>query len=175
MASGNSNNGDQIAQSLRQATQLLLRAAEQLQQNPPPVTPPAAPPRSSPASSSSIVRPRITNFQPVRRRTSVPRFRPYQQQVHKKWQHTFVCLSQVDQFFPPDTNDRVRLVQAGLGEKKISVNPDGTAENLHAAVLDTYPCLRDGGGYEFMKIDESSRKCFSVVPPSSRWLHPTLS
>lgn len=79
---------------------------------------------------------------------------------------TYVCLPlQVHQFFPPDTADRVRLVQAGLGEKKISCSLEATAEELHRALLEAYPRLRSGGSYEFLKIDERSRKSFSVVPP----------
>ena len=163
---GSGDQSESVAQSLRQATQLLLRAAERLEQTPSvaPSATSSAPSVDAPGSSSSGsgARPRVP-FLPARRR-NVPKYRPYLTTLNKKWQHTFVCLSQVHQFMPPDTADRVRLVQAGLGEKKISCSLEATAEELHQTLLEAYPRLRNGGGYEFLKIDEGSRKSFSVVP-----------
>ena len=77
----------------------------------------------------------------------------------------FVCLSQVGQFIPPDTADRVRLAQAGLGEKRVSCDYDSGVDELHQELLSTFPPLRGGGGYEFLKLDEASRRQLSVVPP----------
>ena len=48
-------------------------------------------------------------FQPLRHTRRLSKKRPYHT---KKWQHVFVCLSQVGQFMPPDTTERVRLAQA---------------------------------------------------------------
>ena len=68
---------------------------------------------------------------------------------------------------PPDTGERVRLVQAGLGETLISITLDTSAEELHDALMYAFPRLGKGGGYEFLKLDDASRKLLSVVPPPS--------
>ena len=83
----------------------------------------------------------------------------------KMWQHSFVCLAKVKQFIPPDTSERVTLVQAGLGEKRLSCSLDCGADELHEVILSTFPRLRKGGGYELLKLDEASRKQLNVVPP----------
>ena len=179
-----------VAQSLRQATQLLLQAAERLDPQPSPV-PSVGLPRTSTnnSQSGSALREcigslrssrsgsnshslRITNgssstsaqslFQPLRHTRGLLKKRPYS---GKKWQHVFVCLSQVGQFIPPDTADRVRLAQAGLGEKRISCSYDGSVDELHQELLSAFPPLRGGGGYEFLRLDEASRRQLSVVPP----------
>ena len=160
-----------VAQSLRQATQLLLRAVERLDSTAttPSSTPRSTPPTSAPAATAHIPSRSTTAssvqnaiFRPSRRR-DYRRSRPYD--ATKKWQHSFVCLAQVGQYLPPDTADRVRLVQAGLGEKKISCGVDAGPEELHQELLASFPRLKSGGGYECLKLDECSRKTLSVVPP----------
>ena len=101
-------------------------------------------------------------FQPLRHTRRLSEKRPYHT---KKWQHVFVCLSQVGQFMPPDTTERVRLAQAGLGEKRICCSYDSGVDELHQELLAAFPPLRGGGGYEFLKLDEACRRQLSVVPP----------
>ena len=105
-------------------------------------------------------------FQPLRHARRPFKQRPY---YRKKWQHEFVCLSQVGQFIPPDTVDRVRLAQAGLG---VSCDYDSGVDELHQELLSTFPPLRGGGGYEFLKLDEASRRHLSVVPPPTGGYSP---
>ena len=144
-----------VAHSLRQATQLLLQAAERLESSSStpirdaPGTESAVgpspsrmalrkcldslrsssshPPRNLPCAGSSSSATGTTPrplFQPLLHSRRRPlKYRPYSK---KKWQHVFVCLSQVGQYIPLDTADRVRLVQAGLGEKRGSCGLEGT-------------------------------------------------
>ena len=114
----------------------------------------------------------MSMFQPLqhsRRRYLPKKYRPYSE---KKWQHVFVCLAQIGQFIPPDTADRDRLVQAGLGEKRISCSLEASVEELHQELLAAFPRLRKGGGDEFLKLDETSRKCLTVVPPPAGGYNP---
>ena len=201
-----------VAQSLRQATQLLLLAAERLDASDSLSTCAHDTPRTEPASETSQPRPALREcldslrddrssssrrpshnhpgtpassvssanggtpvplFQPLqhsRRRHWTKKYRPYSE---KRWQHVFVCLSQVGQFIPPDTADRVRLVQAGLGEKRVSCGWGSGVDELHRELLSAFPRLRSGGGYEFLKIDEASRRHLSVVPPPAGGYSPT--
>lgn len=87
-------------------------------------------------------------------------------------QHAFVCLSQIGQYIPPDTADRVRLIQAALGEKRVSCSLESRGTELHEEFLSAFPRLRDGGGYEFLKLDEGSRKCLNVVTPPTGGYNP---
>ena len=187
-----------VAESLRQATQLLLQAAERLKQTPSPSQDAQRADSATVTASGTVSRPRsalrecvyslrrdrhssspslsrtdsttsgcntMSLFQPLqssRHRYSSKKYRPYSE---KKWQHVFVCLAQVGQFIPLDTADRVRLVQAGLGEKRISCALEAGAEELHQELLVAFPRLRNGGGYEFLKLDEANRKSLTVVPP----------
>lgn len=194
-----------VAQSLREATQLLLLAAERL--DPSGSRPHDSTRGDSVAGPSRSVRECLRSdsirdnsnsrfsrstpttgsttsatgdtplplFQPLqhrsrRRHMTAKKYRPYSE---KKWQHAFVCLSQVGQFIPPDTADRVRLVQAGLGERRVSCSLESSAEALHQELLSAFPRLRDGGGYEFLKLDETSRKQLSVVPPPLGGYNPS--
>ena len=38
------------------------------------------------------------------------------------WKHCFVCLGRVGQTMVPDASERIHLLQAGLGEKKLCVD-----------------------------------------------------
>ena len=157
-----------VAQSLRQATQLLLQAVERL--GPTTAATSAATPATAATAATSLPSRGEFNsfyrsnslFRPSRQR--LRRRRPYEAAV-KRWIHTFVCLVQVGQYLPPDTAGRVRLVQAGLGEKRVMCDFDAGADELHEALLSTFPRLKMGGGYECMKIDESSWKSLTVVLP----------
>lgn len=80
-------------------------------------------------------------------------------------------LSQVGQFISPDTADRVHLVQAGLGKKLVSCS-ESSADELHQKLLSAFPRLHGGGGYEFLKLDEASRRQLSVVPPFAGRCNP---
>ena len=43
------------------------------------------------------------------------------------------------------------LIEAGLGEKKLVIVKNKDAEYLRDALLEHYPKLKDGGGYELMR------------------------
>ena len=164
-----------VAQSLRQATQLLLRAVEHLDSTPGTIPRPTPAPTNARIPSGSGLRQTATESSTSSVRNSLfrpsylrgrdrRRHRPYDTAA-KRWHHSFVCLAKVGQYLPPDTADRVRLVQAGLGEKRITCGVDSGPEDLHQELLAGFPRLKNGGGYEYLKLDECGRKTLTVVPP----------
>ena len=112
------------------------------------------------ASQSAVFQPT-----PLRYRSKLGKKKKDSFSGGKRWQHAFVCLALVGQYIPPDTADRVRLVQAGLGEKRVRCELESSAEELHETLMCTFPRLRSGGGYEFLKLEEASRRQLAVVPP----------
>lgn len=75
------------------------------------------------------------------------------------WRHKFVCLAYRDQCRIPTTDvDKDELYQAGLGEKEVSfpcLDMDGTA--FKGLLYETFPRLRDGGGFTLLKGLPNSR------------------
>ena len=69
------------------------------------------------------------------------------------WEHTFVCLSYMDQLKIPTTDfEKDALLKSGLREQTIqfsSINID--ADEFKTIIFDTFPKLLDGGGYMFYK------------------------
>ena len=62
------------------------------------------------------------------------------------------------------------LFKAGLGEKEIEFNNlDASPEEFREVILNAYPKLRDGGGYQFLKCPSNSRnlECLSLLTMSS--------
>ena len=75
------------------------------------------------------------------------------------WTHTFYCLSQAGQGFIPSTNEeRDLLMEAGLGEKKITIpDLDVSGDNFRTILYDAYPKLKHAGGYTFAKCKANSK------------------
>ena len=69
------------------------------------------------------------------------------------WQHNFVCLAYRDQEKIPTTDyDKEELFQAGLGEKEILfASIDMSASDFKGLLMESFPKLKDGGGYQLLK------------------------
>ena len=80
----------------------------------------------------------------------------------KIWEHQFVCLASKTQCGPPD---RGNLMQAGLGGKTLSFVDTCDAEMFHEDLLDAFPKLRTGGGYELLRTNERNNRSLDVIPP----------
>ena len=61
----------------------------------------------------------------------------------------FHCTGQ--SHIPASENEKDELRSAGLGSKDITLCIDANYEEFQAAILDTFPRLKDGGGYRFLK------------------------
>ena len=75
------------------------------------------------------------------------------------WTHPFVCLSDRFKRKPPKAAwERQALHEAGLGEKKILfTNVDCNAEDYREKLLEEFPKLKDGGGFELLRCSANSR------------------
>ena len=80
----------------------------------------------------------------------------------KTWSQTFICLSCPDQNEPPDSKTRAKLQPAGLGAKRLSLFQDGDPEELHEELVQQYPKLSSGGGYELLHA--SSNRKLEIIP-----------
>lgn len=77
-----------------------------------------------------------------------------------------MCLDRVDAERVPTTrSEKVTLEEAGLGEKSISF-PDLECDHkaFHSTVLETFPKLREGGGYEMLRCKPASRDLVLMGP-----------
>ena len=78
---------------------------------------------------------------------------------HKRtsaWRHKFVCLARQGQNHPPLCEaDKDELFAASLGEKEIDL--DASSEEFQEILLQAFPQLGEGGGYQFLKCLPNSR------------------
>lgn len=61
------------------------------------------------------------------------------------------------------------LLRAGLGRKQLSLPESGTSREVHSAILQAFPRLGHGGGYELLRVGDSGgeRNMLKVIvsPP----------
>ena len=60
--------------------------------------------------------------------------------------------------------DHAHLLQTGLGDKNISIIETADTEDLYFDLLEAFPKLRSGGGYEVMKPSDRSNRSLDVIP-----------
>ena len=80
------------------------------------------------------------------------------------WTHNFFCLSEVnDKKVPTSTIAKNMLILAGLGEKRVTIsNTDCGAKEFYEDLFSEFPKLRQGGGVEFLKCTQSTRKLETI-------------
>ena len=76
------------------------------------------------------------------------------------WRHRFVCLATRDQEKIPTTDcEKEILYQAGLGEKEVSFKSlELDTDEFKEVLLNTFPTLKHGGGFQLLKCIPNSRK-----------------
>ena len=76
------------------------------------------------------------------------------------WTQKFICLNSTSADRAPTTqSEKLMLEDAGLGEKTIVVpDLDCSQGTFHQVLLDAYPKLGDGGGYELLRCKPKSRE-----------------
>ena len=75
-----------------------------------------------------------------------------------------MCLSDTAQVrVPTSQSAKIILEEAGLGEKKITVPGDCSSEHFRELLLETYPKLAVGGGFELLRCLANSRD-LEVIP-----------
>lgn len=75
------------------------------------------------------------------------------------WTHKFVCLSTTNADRVPTSKlGRLALQEAGLGDKTITVpNINCNPGDFRLLLLEAYPKLQSGGGFELLRCKKQSR------------------
>lgn len=117
-------------------------------------------------SSSYHFEERFNIFRPqsICRKHSLSLTRKSRKRKLQLWEHAFCCLASTDEDSPPSAMERARLMQAGLGEKKLSFMENADAEDIHHDLIETFPKLRMGGGYELLCTSERNTRLLDVIP-----------
>ena len=98
--------------------------------------------------------------------TSTPRWRPYK--IKDTWTHQFMCLSDKDQETIPSREEKYRLNNAGLGEKKVVFSDNrGSWEHVKSVLENDFPKLKDvNGAFEIVRSSGNRRSLDLVSIPA---------
>lgn len=116
------------------------------------------------ARNNSIAAEQRHNF--GKRRCSTSRHKQTKRfKTNNSWTHKFYCLSGTDQDrVPSSTLEKNALVLADLGEKKVTIpDVDCDIAEFNEALLQAFPKLQYGGGFEILKCTSSTRK-LEIIP-----------
>lgn len=82
------------------------------------------------------------------------------------WTHKFSCLALVGQDRVPTTEmEKDELLEAGLGEKDILFEDlSMSAEEFRDVILQNFPRLTYGGGFQFFKCLPNTRRLDALSP-----------
>ncbi len=86
--------------------------------------------------------------------------------VSASWTHKYVCLSSTDvNRVPTSQLEKLVLEEAGLGEKTVTI-PDVscTPEEFRCILLEAFPKLDRGGGFELLRCKPQSRELMLIGP-----------
>ena len=171
------------ADRLEKTRELLLQAVESLRDSTSSAPPPSpernsAPPNASQASGcgerASVIgeRNRLFNFGFLKKvgtgggkSTSRGVKMPKSKKRLNSWNHDFVCLTSTMQSKPPTSFETGELMRGGLGKKQLTLfEHDGPSE-LHGEIMLAFPKLKEGGGYELLRIGGSGdRNTLQLIP-----------
>jgi len=99
-----------------------------------------------------------------RRRNTASLTNPAKKLKTMSWTHNFFCLSEIDEEKVPTTNvGKNALILAGLGEKRVTIpDIDCSVKEFQEVLYGVFPKLRQGGGVEFLKCTQSTRKLEAI-------------
>jgi hypothetical protein len=103
------------------------------------------------------------------RAVSIPA-RPRQTTFSPKntWTKTFLYLAKKHQTTVPSAAEKIALTCGELGEQKIIFHKHGNSAHVHAKIMETFPALENGGGYDILRSSERRTKTLMEIPaPSS--------
>ena len=83
------------------------------------------------------------------------------------WTHEFLCLASRNQTYPPNQREKLQLVDAGLGRKKITFHQSGDANHVKEKLEQMYPKLMKSGGFEILRSQGRIDPLKTVNPPKS--------
>lgn len=94
---------------------------------------------------------------------SSPLFRKKEPVSPAGWSQRFVCLHRTDaEQVPCKSSERLMLEEAGLREKVLVVNMNFTPEEFRQLLLDAFPKLAGGGGFELLRCKPKSKELILI-------------
>ena len=90
------------------------------------------------------------------------------------WTHEFFCLADRNQTVAPGKGQKERLQDAGLGRKKICFHYKATSGEVKAKLEETFPKLREGGGFDILRRGPTANDLTLIRPPASGYSVPFL-
>ena len=135
--------------------------------------PPPQPPATLEQGSSTLLRERnrLFNFGFGRRNSRKAALNPptksKKKKLHSTWCHDFVCLSSTTATKPPTSLETADLIRAGLGRKQLTLFEGDRSVEVHTEIMQAFPRLQEGGGYELMRVSESGQRWLQVIPSPS--------
>ena len=87
--------------------------------------------------------------------------KPYQLGNRKVWTFSVVCLADNHRDTHPSRDRKLKLLTAGLGEKKVALRQSDNYLEVHNTLLEHFPAL-ESTGYEVMSL--TARRQLEVVP-----------
>ena len=81
------------------------------------------------------------------------------------WTKETICLRYTDQGKAPDTEEKMKLAQMGLGFKELKFDTEGDAFHIHSTLLSAYPEIEDCGGYTLMRLGCGSNELVTIESP----------
>ena len=81
------------------------------------------------------------------------------------WTHEFLCLADKDANEIPSRVKKFDLQEIGLGKKRVVFKRDDGPVLFNNKLLESYPKLKDVGGYEFLRGGLAEKKLMVVAPP----------
>lgn len=100
-----------------------------------------------------------TNFSDAFLRKKRPKQFSFPEKKNKSsYTHRFICLNKCNQKTVPLDKEKNILLEAGLGEKTITIpDVDIGSEEFRDLLFEEFPKLREGGGFMFAKCRSNSR------------------
>lgn len=83
------------------------------------------------------------------------------------WTHDFICLSKTTDNKAPSSFEAGELYRAGLGKRQLSFMENGDSNEIHDEIMETFPKLKEGGGYELLRVNDvgGQRRELLLIPP----------
>lgn len=114
------------------------------------------------------------NFQPASvstQRTQRKRKVPSYVKLPNTWTHLFLCVAKTTESESPSPNYKQQLNQAGIGEKKLVFEKNTLCPYFHDKLLEAFPNILQGGGYELLRTKYRSISKLEILQPKSRSGH----
>ena len=87
----------------------------------------------------------------------------YQLVLPNTWTHRFMCLSNPSQCTVPTPEQKRKLQDAGLGDKKITFGKSKSPSYFHNELLKSFTKLSNAGGYELLRSTSSNISQLEVI------------